>query len=558
MQKKGRYILFKGLLAGIILILAASGKPWAGGIYILTDRTWALSGDTVWFALINGQEIRDQGNVVHVQLENRFDQTVNSVRVILRNGSGEGYIPVPDSLSTGRYIIRAFNSSMIRQKVEETPGTLLTVVNRFAEDVVSVPGPSGLPVISPVSVPGVFLQVNPSPAGHREKVQVQVTIDEDIRKQIKEVVVSAELAGSQVETSGQLIVSPVSFREPYGDDPFPVEQDGFYIEGRVVSESGESLPGRSLVLLSIPDSIPYFDYCFAGSNGHFRFKLKNAYGTAEIFLRAIGRDTQSLQVELSGDVLSGVHSVYDKPIILDEQWTKYTKDVLEAGWFSRVFSQETRYIDPFFIMEPVYPEPFYGVPDKRVYPSDFIELENFMEISRELLPGVRFRSRDDQYALHILNDLDRNYFTSSPLRLINGIPVFNDNLLYRFNSSDIQHIDVIYRERIYGDISFKGVLALVLSETAGDWLSEQKNLRRFTISCLQVPVEPASLRQPAGLARNVPDFRRVFLFDRLSPEETMKTYEFTTSDLKGDIVVRVQGITYDNQLVELTGKLKVQ
>jgi hypothetical protein len=558
MQWKLRYGLIITLLAGLISAFTVTAQPKAEGIFVLTDRTWVLSGDTIWFALVNGQGDGNQGNVVHVQLENHSGENVNKVMIVTKNGAGEGYMPVPDSLKTGRYTIRAFNKSLITHRAPETLVTLITVVNRFDEEVVSLPGRTDLRKIQPAVTGEIIPEISESAVKLRDKVQIRITIPDDIRKQVKNAVVSASLVHPGAESESQFALSRTHIVSTNGEEAVPAENDGFYLKGRVLPTPGESLSERNMVLMSIPDSIPYFDYCYTDKNGHFRFKIKKAYGTAEIFLKAISRDDQTLQVALLGDILKSEPLQEAELTLLPEKQQQFMKEMLEAGYFLRIFSPETRYRDPFFSMEQLYPEPFYGVPDRRVYPSEFIELQDFMEISRELLPGVRFRNRDDNYILNIINNQERVFFPSSPLRLVNGIPFFSDHLLARFKSSDIKYIDLIYRERVFGDISFKGVLSIMLNNTGSEWIREQKNLSVFHVPCLQASLKPACMRPNVRLDRNLPDFRTVFLFDRISPEETEAVYEINVSDLKGDILVRYQGITHDDQLIELTGKIQVR
>jgi hypothetical protein len=201
---------------------------------------------------------------------------------------------------------------------------------------------------------------------------------------------------------------------------------------------------------------------------------------------------------------------------------------------------------------------FYGISDRRIVPSEFINLPDFSEISRELLPAAKFRRHENQFSFRIFDDLEHNYFEKSPLRLINGVPVFDDNLLYRLKSTDIRTIDLIYQERIFGDISFKGVIAIVLNENAGDWLSEQKNLCRFTIPCLQIPQASGNTIHPDPTPGNhFPDFRRVFLFQRAGISET-QSFSFRVSDLKGTVVVKIEGITTDNEPFAITREILVQ
>lgn len=558
MQLKLRYGLIITLLAGLISAMTVTGNPRAEGIFVLTDRTWVLSGDTIWFALVNGHGDGNQGNVVHVQLENPSGENVNKVMVVTRDGTGEGYMPVPDSLGTGIYTIRAFSKTMINRETQETRVTLITVINRFDEEVISLPARKDLKEIHPAVTGDIMPEISRSPVKPREKVQLRITIPEDIRKSVKAAVLSASLVPPGTEPVPQFALSGIQIMRSNGEEPVPAENDGFFLGGRVLPDPGESLPERSLVLLSIPDSIPYFDYCYTDKNGHFRFKLKKTFGTAEIFLRAISGDDQALQVELLGDDLASESQRGEELTILPENHQQFIKEMLEAGYFMRIFSPETQYQESFFSMGQAFPEPFYGVPDRRIYPAEFIELQDFMEISRELLPGVRFRNRDNKYILNIINEQERIFFPSSPLRLVNGIPFFSDHLLARFKSSDIKYIDLIYRERIFGDISFKGVLSITLNNLGSDWVREQKNLYVFQVPCLQVSMKPTGMQPSASLDRNIPDFRTVFLFERLSPEDAEPVYEITSSDLKGDIQVRYQGITHDDQLIELTGKLKVQ
>jgi hypothetical protein len=532
---------------------AFPGKP---GIYLFTDRSWAISGDTVWFKILNTSPADIGGNVVHVQLENMFNEPVNKVMVVISGEKGEGYLQVPDSLGSGVYWLRASVNTMKNAGV--IISRLITVYHRFEEHITSINAPVELNSIEWAETDGIGLNVSAGKAKPRDTIRVDIKIPEAAGKKIRDLTVNASLEEPSAGMVRGFYPIPLISAKQEEMTGLQEEKDGFFLEGRVIPRPGFPVPPRTMVILSISDSIPWFDYYFAKSDGYFRFKLKNAFGTAVIYIRAIDAAGDNLSVELTDSHVKSNVTIKSAPQELNETLRKFVKDMLEAESYKRLFTPPKKVSVPVFYMQSPYVTPFYGAPERRIIPSEFVNLPDFSEISRELLPAAKFRRHENQYSFRIFDDLEHDFFEKSPLRLINGVPIFDDNLLYRLKSTDIRTIDLIYQERIFGDISFKGVISIVLNEETGDWLSEQKNLFRFTIPCLQIPAKPGenSLSNPLTNI-HFPDFRRVFLFRRINPSED-STFSFRISDLKGKVVVRMEGITTDNQPFVLTREIWVQ
>jgi hypothetical protein len=80
-------------------------------------------------------------------------------------------------------------------------------------------------------------------------------------------------------------------------------------------------------------------------------------------------------------------------------------------------------------MPPRYSLPFYGEPYKVVDPDEYYDLDDFQQIARELLPGVRYRARNNEVTFRLLQYSKGIYFEDEPFRLINGVPVFNNRLV---------------------------------------------------------------------------------------------------------------------------------
>ncbi len=536
---KMRYATHKLLMALLLSQLAARALPPGAGPLLFTDRSWALSGDTVGFMVAGAGKGPSEGNVVHVRLLAPSGRTTCQVMLRTEEGAGRGYLAIPDSLSSGVYRLHAYAGKPGDQRGDGTLARLLTVYHRFDGEVNALPLPEGL-AHTGIQLPAEeIIRTNGEVFSTREEVTFTLQLPVGFR--MKEAVVSASLGETPATAAGDFAILPQK-EAAASPDPLPAEVNGFFVEGRVVAPEGRKLPHRSLVLLSIPGEIPWFDYCFAGEEGFFRFLLKNTYGTAGVYIRAIAGGDDRLSVRLITGRETGSEDKVDT-LPLSGEATRFVKEMTEAGWYGKRFAFSQVPPAPRLEISNRNPLPFYGLPDQRIIPAELTDLPDFREITRELLPAVRFRHKNGHYELRIIDDQERKFFEKSPLRLVNGIPVFDDNRLFGLKSTDIRHIDLVYRERIFGDISFKGVVAIRLKEEAENWILGETTLHHFSLSCLQMPSAPGySLFPCDGQPRHLPDLRQVFLFRTISPEEP-STFTFCLSDLKGPVIIKLEGIT---------------
>ena len=85
-------------------------------IFVATDRDIYISGEDVWFNiwLFNRQEETLSGNskIAYVEILNPFNRPVVQKRIGLDSGTGSGRFILPDTLSPGVYILRAYTNWM--------------------------------------------------------------------------------------------------------------------------------------------------------------------------------------------------------------------------------------------------------------------------------------------------------------------------------------------------------------------------------------------------------------------------------------------------------------
>lgn len=85
-------------------------------IYVHTDRSRYISGETLWFNVfaVERLTLKPSGlsRIAYVELLNYDDRPVMRKNIFLEGGSGPGDISLPDTLSSGIYTLRAYTSWM--------------------------------------------------------------------------------------------------------------------------------------------------------------------------------------------------------------------------------------------------------------------------------------------------------------------------------------------------------------------------------------------------------------------------------------------------------------
>ena len=61
--------------------------------------------------------------------------------------------------------------------------------------------------------------------------------------------------------------------------------------------------------------------------------------------------------------------------------------------------------------------------------------------------------------------------------MLNGIPVFDNQLFINLKSTDISHIDLVQSERIFGDLILNGAIDVVLKDKSNVYMCINKHPR---------------------------------------------------------------------------------
>jgi hypothetical protein len=522
----------------------------SGDLVLFADRNFCLSGDTLWFKVWMPNSFQQKENVVRVQLDDRGNNLISTVIIKAEKDWAQGFINVPDSLSTGQYFVTAFFNSQRNLPDLTIKSKSLLVYNRFEEYV------SELDVLddkyieeSIVGNRGLKIDTDKEIYQTREKVTVKFGADKEFQK--------AVIKATIVDPLTKKLGKSYQFELESSNSQIPdfEEQDGFLISGKVVDVVGKPQKG-ALILLSIMGEPSYFDYYLSGNEGDFHFFLKNAVGSTDMVLQAVLSNQKELFIEQELNYLKRKEELVMQTKALTSGQSEFISLLTKGNFIDRLFKSLNVQQIEYFEMPARFSMPFYGQPTQRVFPEEFLELPDFNEISKELLFGVQYRNRKGNVTIRMIGDTNQGFFNSEPLRLLNGIPIFKNSLYSSLKSEDINYIDITRNERIFGDLSFKGILAVSLFDKSNSWMAEQANIFQFNINCLQPKSTPEYLPDNKT-NRSLPDVRQVFYWEVLN-QDSINEIEFSLSDLKGEVEISFEGIAANNKIFRVSKTIEVK
>lgn len=502
---------------------------------LFTDRDHYISGETILLKIFAPEKVAS--GVVHVDLVNLEGRIITGISKKTIDHQTDGYINLPDSLRTGTYLLCSSTISKPEVTVKE-----LFIFNRFS-GVTGVTSLQRAADFQPVAeqLANINFEGIQNSYKTREKVNFNLHLPSETTDQLMgDLMIS--LSEKSPGIDAHTFVQNTVLRKIPG-----IEKEGVRVEGTVIDlDSGKPFI-NGCVYLSVPDSVPKLQYFFTGEDGHFNFQLSDYFGNVPVVIQAFDPEKKRLLkiVVTHRDSLRSILPKFSEVALTSELQTAVSKDI-DIVTLRKIFNiQELTIHKPAISKEKEYP--FYGVPSEIIRPEIFIELPDFTEISRELLPGVKFRAYNRIPTMQILNPFTQNYFVEQPLVLLNGVPVLDLNIIKNLGTKSIERIELCRNERYYGNLGFQGVVSIYTPKKEPSLLKESDDLVKINLDALQ---PSADLNIPKeSIPTNEPDLRKVLLWETGIKKAEAIHFEFITSDVKGSFQLTIRGKTKDGLII---------
>jgi len=523
--------------------------------YLQTDRTVYIAGESVFYKLYvleaDTKQRSERSKVGYVILRDANLNSSVKIRVKIDTGISSGSFILPDTLTSGVYQIVAFTADMKNYGEKHFFHKEIMIANRFDKELNFKLASSNTKESVSTKLPSLEpnIQTNKKVFGAREKVSVRLSHLNSKGSVAVSVFEDPKILSTNksiVETLNGLVAASPDKKVLTG---YTTENSGKILRGTVVDVTTNKNVSNATVLVSCIDTIPNLQYAITNSSGMFQMLLNNYYNGKELFLTIKDVPTNKhwkIKIEdefaqpdkWNPSVIS--EKVEDKEYLLKSQNIVY---------INKSYPMKTDSIErPVSNAKFICPE-LYHCPVRTVYPSLFVPLDSLPEIAIELLPLVSINKYNGKYRAHIMNpttSLVYNY-NKEPAIFLDGVFVDDINNIISLGSEQIKKIDIVYTERIFGDLIFQGVISIISNsnEISRTIPAEQsQRLKNDTINTGKKfgIIDPVAIQN-----KNFPFFKQLLYWnpDIKINDTGTADLEFFTSDNTSDFIIRVEGISND-------------
>jgi hypothetical protein len=539
----------------------ASGVLKSETVYLHTDRNFYVAGDILYYKMYLKSEYSESSRFAYFIIRDEKSDVVSHSRLEVKDGVSFGSIKLADTLRTGFYQIVCFTNFM-RNRPETIFRKEVIIANRFDDDVSYFTEKdwqtSGVNESSKIAKPrqlNLRILTDKSIYGRREEIIFTVEPGEMPVNEISSLSISVSQALDYSQpipfiTDFFSIDPQVQSLTDYNDSGFTyeMESDRSVIQGIVSETPGTvnkgidfSSPQKShTVFVSAIDTVPNLQYTTTDSSGKFCLYLNPWYEGKEIYLKL--RSKANAQIIL--DSKFAMAEPFQPARDFNRHYVKeFIKRAVKTGQVARYYGSEakTDTIDTFY-SDHLPPEVYYKTYPK-IYPSDYIELKDFFEISREIIPGIRIRKYDDSYSASFPSLKYQIVSDEEPLIFLDGVPIDNVGQIIELGSNDIEYIETVPDVRYFNGLYFNGILNVASKKDAIKNISFSQPFRQTQPDESLCFTKPEHFN-PADLPSHYPDLRFVLFWEpEFRPTGSKMDFTVWSSDIQGDYVINVQGLT---------------
>lgn len=523
-------------------------------IWIHTDRQLYVSGETIWFKLYNfdtrKQQLTDFSKVAYLEMINQQGSTTSRIKVGLREGCGQGSIELPEALPNGRYTLLAYTRAM-RNLGESAFTSLSLIVLRPGQAIAKMPMEQEQAYLAAES------QISGSRMAPQQGLQIQITPSSSNLTQRSQGTFEVSTTDANgVPIAAQLSISIAlprlkkdvidytipSRQIPANTSTFTPEGAGLMLEGKVLNQQSKAGEAGAEVYLSFPGKTALVYGERTDQSGNFRFLLPELYSLRQIVMEAIPKDEASVTIELKEEFHS-IQVIDTSQFSIPMAWEEIAKTALinaQVGKAYKAFESAPTYA----AQSPFTDIAFFGEPDVQYFLDDYTRFP-LPEFFFEVVPEVSVRGKFGQERLGIYNDWNSPNNRSTPLLLVDGVPIFDQRAFLKLNNKLIESTEIVQDPFWLNPHYYQGVIQISSFEhQAYSFVTPTTALQQSYLTLLPernflVPDHENPDKSP------LPDFRNTLYWNaKVQTDQSGKAQlQFTTSDAIGTYEIHVLGVS---------------
>lgn len=538
-------------------------------VFLHIDRNKYIAGEEVWLSIYNVDRgtgrLSSSSIIAYVELLNPWNIPVVQARYALEGGRGEGDFTIPDTVSSGTFIIRAYTYCMENILPENCYMDYVDVYNPFKDSYFFRKPDSSASKVrlrnsGPINTEPDLISLSDTVIGRREKVRVtvgSVKADGNGRQLLSDISISVSPSSSWTEINREDSGSGTS----NGPEGFRIENEGHFLSGRVIYRNMNIPDSSHYLYMSQQGKVAEFRYADIDSSGRFTFILPPDSRKRNLILQPDHpRNDMVLEIE------SSFSSFLPAATCIKDNLTQTESEIFTKLSFnyqvSKIYEISSRKLPETNNIQEVKRRRFYGIPEMEIYLKDYIRLPSMQEVFFELLPGIIIRPKRDGYEMKITNPLTGVFYNEPPLVMIDGVIINDLNVLVDLDPETVEKIEVVKTPYLIGDMILHGIVNVIT--VSGDFsditMPDYAVILPYRV--VERPfmfVTPDYSDEQPGKGR-IPDLRNTLFWDPLVKTNRNGEAEivFWTSDQPGDYLISVYGATEEGEIISGYRKFTVK
>jgi hypothetical protein len=522
-------------------------------IILHIDRSQYISGDALMFEvfLYHGLVARDApGLDVFVDIIDEKNTWIDGAIVKQKDGIATGFLYLPDSLISANYQLRAYT---------QFPGNgnycciqKIQVTNRFGKSRSTYQQDNG-----PENTNRICLQsINTDKEVYSTRQKVSIDFNSNRLTEFYPIYASIRVINkkqweNQIDASIEHCFDDITVQSSNISI-----YNGTIVKGIVTDGFFEKPIPNVVVFISCMDSLVRLKYDITDENGNFSFLINDYYGNNPFYFNAFNiKDLTSVtnavikilpqfnQSNFANEPNTGNHTILPDS-------SEINKAIITKAYENQMVSFKETPSKPSFFYEKF----IIGKLTDSVFIDDFITLNSFDEISKEILPFVKIRNLSNGPTIHVIaNQGSIPPITDNPLVLVDGVPLTQIDKIIDWGSSKIKRVDVQNNQRFYGDLHLKNGIIMIWTKKMDFWSQYSINgTYNYSVMGFQKPIKIHFPDYSKNNDHSYPDFRQVLYWQPnlvLNSDKENQT-SFYTSDEKGEFIIELFGVNSKGNIVK--------
>jgi len=529
-------------------------------VYLQTDKQIYLAGELVYLKVLtvtSGKKPLSFSKIVYVELLDNTNSRVQ-VKIGLANGIGEGWLELPLDLPTGYYRLVAYTRFMRNEGETVFFEKNIVVVNTFRSNQIRkeqtvVP----LPALETSGSATFLLQLDRNQYKNREKGILKLAgLPEDIHT------LSISIAGKSLVTiDGTNDIRQWEKQVPDVSGTisgkYLPEYEGHIITGKIVPLQNP-LPNtaneRMVPVLSFPGDKLYLFEGQKDDTDNVSFFTTSTAGVKEVLTTAYTPNENLFRIDLQSPFVEQ-HVNKQLPAIkidstLFDGLAERTVALQALYYYTKDEVSSDRPADFRFNMNPI----------QTYILDEWTRFNSMGELTIEFITKLRFRRNEQQkWEMTIFTD---DMIWGRPLVFLDGVPIFDHDVIYRYDPLLVERVNVYSGEHIYGGMKFDGIAEFLTYNHNYPGLTTNPSTQIVSYTGIQAPrrfYTPDYSTEEKRQSR-LPDCRHTLLWVPALQTKGNDTLDvpFYTSDFTGEFLVTVEGLTKKGEIITATASFKVQ